>query len=160
MKFLKIGLDITILVTVVFLFVNTFFMLLEIDVFSYFNFFKSSGVYFSFAIISFVLSILLGYFFVSIHKKNMLSVRLKVKHVDVDTHVIKSYIQKSFQILSINIDKLDIEVDRSQKLYIHTSLHKLPDLSELEKIEKEIGGMLGSKLGYFKDFEMYFSQKN
>jgi hypothetical protein len=159
MRFAKVGLDITILVSVLFLLVNAFFFLAETDFLAYLHFSRSPFFCMSFAAISFFLALMLGYFFMALHKKNMLSVRFRVKSVDIDTTIIKTYVQKSFQLLDITVDRLDVEVDRSQRLSIHTSMKKLPNMEILEQIEKEIGGMLGAKLGYLKDFEMYFSQK-
>lgn len=89
----------------------------------------------------------------------MLSVRFKVKNVDVDSAIIKAYLEKSFRSLDIPIENIDVEVDRSQKLYIHIHSPKLPKMEYLPQIEKEVGGMLGANLGYQKDFEIYFSQK-
>lgn len=118
----------------------------------------SSSYYLFFSITSFCLSLSLAWFFIAVHKKNVLVVRFHPKQIDIEVGIIKEYLEKKFSKMALPVQELEVEVDRAQKLHISAKLQKFPDMQELENLEKELGILLGAKFGYFKDFQVAFSK--
>ena len=110
-------------------------------------------------VIALFLAIFMTYFFIAVHKKNLLAVRFSVKPIDVDQAIIKDYLEKALRKLNLSVTQLKVEIENQQKLHVFVEQTDLPKLEELETIEKNLGGILGSKLGYLKDFQVYFSAK-
>lgn len=156
MRFSKIALDLATLLTVFFLFVISILFFLQFGFEGQFFINSNSTFYLILALSALGLGTLLTFFFVLVHKKSVLVVRFQPQKIDVDVDVIKGYIEKKFSFLSMSCKEIDVEVDRLNKIHIHAKVEKMPEMHELGHLEKEIGQLLVSKLGYAKDYQVYF----
>ncbi len=158
MRLSKIALDLTTLLTVLFLGFSSVLFFIDAGWAGQFFMNRPLSLYLFLGVTSLILAFFLAYFFLLVHKKNTLVVKFEPKRVDIDIAIVKSYLEKSFKNLKIECLEIEIEVDHHHKMHIHTRQEKLPNIHDLDRIEKELGGMLGSKLGYAKDFQVYFSK--
>jgi len=157
MRFYRVGLDILSLLVVVFLFFNAFLL---------FGVTEKLNIFFSFdnkygailGCISLILAVLFLWFFIRVHSKKLLVVRFEPKQVDIQSCIIRDYLNECLKKIGILSKDVAVEIDACQKLHIHLNVIKFPEAGSLAHMEKEIGAFLFSKLGYAKDFQVYFSK--
>ncbi|NGX32692.1 MAG: hypothetical protein K1060chlam4_00742 [Candidatus Anoxychlamydiales bacterium] len=99
--------------------------------------------------------------FYQLHKKQYLKVLMKKNKTDVDTKLIRNYIEKYFE--SIYPDKknrVQVNVDAKDKLEIIAKVDSLDDKKEfLLNIEEKIGKLLLEHLDYDKEFIFTIKEK-
>ncbi|NGX41312.1 MAG: hypothetical protein KR126chlam4_01151 [Candidatus Anoxychlamydiales bacterium] len=99
--------------------------------------------------------------FYQLHKKQYLKVLMKKNKTDVDTKLIRNYIEKYFE--SIYPDKknrFQVNVDVKDKLEIIARIDSLDDKKEfLLNIEEKIGKLLLEHLDYDKEFIFTLKEK-
>jgi hypothetical protein len=160
MRLHKILLETFTLLTVLFLFGLSILGILDFCLPTVLLKVATRQLFFILGIVALFLAIILTYAFISVHKKNSLVVRFSVKPVNVEEAIIQDYLERALKKLRFPIYQLAVEVDQQQKLHVFIEPHESPKIEDLEAIEKKLGGVLGAKLGYQKDFQVYFSLKD
>ncbi|NBO24052.1 MAG: hypothetical protein EBU93_02280 [Chlamydiae bacterium] len=157
MRLTQILLDMTILLVVLFLLALSIGFFLETVFLGQFFSRLNALLFFSLGIGALFLSLLLSFLFVSTHKKNVLIVQFHPKKVEIEKPILQEYIKLKLVELGFDIKNLHIEVDRSQKLHLHIQTDQLPNIENLQQIERELGSLLLNKFSYFKEFQVYFA---
>ncbi len=99
------------------------------------------------------LALILFISFYQLHKKQYLKILMKKTRSDVDTKLIKNYIEKYFETIYSDKKKFQVDVDAKDKLQIIASVESLNDKKEfLLNMEEKIGKLLLEHLNYDKEF--------
>ncbi|NGX49772.1 MAG: hypothetical protein K940chlam5_01376 [Candidatus Anoxychlamydiales bacterium] len=99
--------------------------------------------------------------FCQLHKKQYLKVLMKKNKTDVDTKLIRNYIEKYFDgIYPDKKNRVQVNVDAKDKLEIIAKVDSLDDKKDfLLNIEEKIGKLLLEHLDYDKEFIFTIKEK-
>ena len=158
MRVFKIVLDLTILVTVLFLVVIGSLFLIE-SIFPE-KLFKiwNERFYLCLGLTALILASGISYLFVKVHHKTVLTVGLAPKAVDIECAIIQEYVKKYFHEHLKIFPVIAIEIGAKNQIQIMIQDVMLDDEILFGKIEKELGALFAVKLGYFKPFLLHFSK--
>jgi hypothetical protein len=158
MRFFKVVLDVTILVTVLFLVVIGGLFLIESCFPDKFIKIWTERFNFCLGIVALLLAALISYLFVKVHHKRILTVSLAPKAVDIECAIIQEYVKKYFYEHLKIFPVIAVGVGAKNQIQIMVEELIIDDEAMFDKIEKELGALFAVKLGYFKPFHLHFSK--
>ncbi len=159
MRLIKFGFDFVLFLTILFLFSTTLYFLSEMIHQGIYTQERALSVSFWFGLIGFFLALLLIGFTFYGSKRKRLTVRFKNKPISIDETIILDYVLKELQTLGYAQTGVQLDIVNGTDLHFHIQQEQIPSATFLKLLEEKLGELLRKKMGYTKDFQIFFSVK-